>query len=90
MTRLALAASLALFAAASLDTAQADPYRWCSDNGGRTGGTNCWFMTLEQCRAAISGMTTGTCRPNPFYNGAPIGGVGPSVAPRVRQPAARY
>jgi hypothetical protein len=70
--RLALAAALALLAAATSEPAQADPYRWCADYGGRTGGTNCYFVTLEQCRAAISGMTTGTCRPNPFYDGTPV------------------
>ena len=70
--RIALAAFALLAIGATLDTAKADPYRWCSDSGGRTGGTNCWFMTLEQCRWAISGMTTGTCRPNPFYDGTPI------------------
>jgi hypothetical protein len=50
--------------------AQADPYRWCAQyGGGRSGGgTNCYFMTLQQCRAAISG-NGGFCRPNPFYTG---------------------
>ena len=36
--------------------------------GGGSGGRNCGFMTLEQCRAAISG-TGGFCEPNPFYKG---------------------
>jgi hypothetical protein len=35
-----------------------DPYPWCAeywgDRGG--GGTNCGFLTLEQCRAAVSGV----------------------------------
>jgi len=36
--------------------------------GGGSGGRNCGFMTLEQCRAAVSG-TGGFCEPNPFYKG---------------------
>ena len=50
--------------------AHADPYRWCAEYGGRGGGggTNCYFVTLGQCRAAISG-NGGFCRPNPFYTG---------------------
>jgi hypothetical protein len=47
----------------------ADPYRWCAEYGLRGGGaTNCYFMTLAQCRAAVSGVG-GFCRPNPFYTG---------------------
>jgi Protein of unknown function (DUF3551) len=47
----------------------ADPYRWCADySGGRGGGgTNCYFMTIQQCRAAISGVG-GFCRENGFYD----------------------
>ena len=41
--------------------ASADPYRWCAiDNVG--GGTNCGFVTIEQCRASISGVG-GSCEP---------------------------
>lgn len=48
----------------------ADPYRWCAEYGGFRGGgaTNCYFMTLQQCRAAVSGVG-GFCRPNTFYTG---------------------
>jgi len=50
-------------------SAQADPYRWCAEYGGvRGGGTNCYFVTLQQCRAAISG-NGGYCRQNTFYTG---------------------
>jgi hypothetical protein len=49
-----------------------DPYPWCAeywgDRGG--GGTNCGFLTLEQCRAAVSGVG-GYCEPNQFYNPRP-------------------
>jgi hypothetical protein len=36
---------------------------WCADLG-RDLGTNCGFVTLEQCRAAIFGIN-GQCYPNP-------------------------
>ena len=49
--------------------ATADPYKWCAVYGGRgSGGTNCGFVTIEQCRATISGMG-GSCEPNQFYTG---------------------
>jgi len=49
-------------------TASADPYKWCAVYGSRGGGTNCGFVTLEQCRAAISGLN-GDCEINQFYTG---------------------
>ena len=51
--------------------AHADPYRWCAEYGNRGGGggTNCYFVTLQQCQAAISG-NGGFCRANPFYTGS--------------------
>lgn len=49
--------------------ATADPYRWCAVLGGTADvGTNCYFMTLEQCQATISGVG-GFCTPNSFYTG---------------------
>jgi hypothetical protein len=52
--------------------AQADPYRWCAEyGGGRGGGTNCYFVTLQQCQWAISG-NGGFCRQNGFYDGLPV------------------
>jgi hypothetical protein len=61
--------SAIVLAAAFGDTAQADPYRWCAEyGGGRGGGTNCYFVTLQQCRAAVSG-NGGFCRQNTFYTG---------------------
>jgi hypothetical protein len=57
------------FASILSSPVQADPYRWCAEyGGGRGGGTNCYFVTLEQCRAAASG-NGGFCRPNTFYTG---------------------
>ena len=81
---LALAAlSLAAFSAAP-QPAQADPYRWCAEySGGRGGGgRNCYFVTLQQCRWAISGVG-GVCTPNPFYDGRPI--VTPEDGYRVKR-----
>ncbi len=48
-----------------------DPYPWCAVYGGDAGGaSNCGFLTIEQCRATISGMG-GFCEPNQFYNPHP-------------------
>jgi hypothetical protein len=38
---------------------------WCAQYSGMDGGTNCGFYTLQQCRAAISGVG-GTCSPSPY------------------------
>jgi Protein of unknown function (DUF3551) len=49
--------------------ASADPYRWCAVYGGRDGGgTNCGFVTLQQCQATVSGIG-GFCAENSFYTG---------------------
>jgi hypothetical protein len=61
-------AVLVLDSAQSRAQAQADPYRWCAQYSGRGGPTNCYFMTIGQCQAAVSGVG-GFCRPNPFYTG---------------------
>jgi uncharacterized protein DUF3551 len=66
--RIALAALFAFIASAALTPAHADPYRWCAQYGGKSGATNCYFMTIEQCRAAVSGVG-GFCMPNGFYTG---------------------
>ncbi|MGB9041305.1 MAG: DUF3551 domain-containing protein [Pseudolabrys sp.] len=48
-----------------------DPYPWCAVYGGRGGGgTNCGFLTIEQCRATVSGIG-GFCAPNQFYHPRP-------------------
>lgn len=72
--RYALAAFLALAASVAMTPApaQADPYHWCANYaGGRGGASNCYFVTLAQCRAAISG-NGGFCDPNTFYDGRPV------------------
>jgi hypothetical protein len=50
------------------NSAAADPYRWCAQDIGDSGATNCYFLTLEQCRAAVSGAGL-FCSPNTFYTG---------------------
>ena len=65
--RLTFAAFGILTASSSFDAAQADPYRWCADYTvlGGIGARNCYFITLAQCRATISGVG-GMCVENPF------------------------
>ncbi len=65
---LAVAVGFATSCFFAVGVVSADPYKWCAQYGGRGGGTNCGFVTLEQCRATISGMG-GLCEPNPFYTG---------------------
>jgi hypothetical protein len=83
--RLMPAVLFAILLAAAGDTARADPYRWCSvySSGEEGGSSNCYFMTLEQCRANVSGIG-GFCTPNPFYDGRPIGTPG-EAAPRTKR-----
>jgi hypothetical protein len=58
-----------MLCALNTSPAPADPYRWCAELSlSGDVGTNCYFMTLEQCRAAISGVG-GFCRPNILYPG---------------------
>ena len=48
-----------------------DPYPWCANYGGdASGSSNCGFLTLEQCRATVSGIG-GYCDHNQFYNPRP-------------------
>jgi len=69
--RPAIAFAVLAFAAGA-PHAQADPYRWRAEySGSQGGGRNCYFVTLEQCRAAVSGVG-GTCNINTFYDGRPI------------------
>ncbi len=90
MTRIRIAfGSLVLIFAAGFSggEAVADPYRYCAEyagGGAGGGGRNCWFVTLEQCRAAVSGVG-GTCTINPFYDGRPIVTPEDTVRPRRRR-----
>jgi hypothetical protein len=53
--------------------AQPDPYLWCAVYDS-SGAENCFYKTLEQCRAAISGG--GACSPNLAYDRRANGGLG--------------
>lgn len=65
---IALLASVTLMPANDVKAQQSDPYAWCALYSGRLSGRNCWFRTLEQCQATVSGVG-GMCQPNPFYTG---------------------
>ncbi len=70
-------AAVATFAIALLvGVANADPYKWCAVYSAR-GASNCGFVTLDQCRATVSGIG-GFCSVNQFYTG-------PEERPRKRQ-----
>jgi hypothetical protein len=56
----AVAAAVVLMLVAA-GVASADPYKWCAVDSS-SGGTNCGFVTIEQCRATISGRG-GACEP---------------------------
>ena len=63
------AAAITGFAAAALfapGNAQANPYKWCAVLNVGDAAYNCSFVTIEQCRASVSGIG-GFCEPNPFY-----------------------
>jgi hypothetical protein len=71
---LTVAAGFAISLSLITSSATADPYPWCAAYG-TPGGTNCGFLTIEQCRATLSG-NGGFCEPNQFYTG-------PETASRV-------
>jgi hypothetical protein len=72
--RLLVGTLVTLLVAVAIDgaptSAHADPYRWCAMYRAK-GATNCYFVTLAQCQAAISGVG-GFCQPNNFYDGRPV------------------
>jgi hypothetical protein len=66
-------ASMTAWSLGATSVAHADPYKWCAQysGGAAGGGTNCGFVTLEQCRATVSGIG-GFCTENLFYDGVPF------------------
>jgi hypothetical protein len=60
----------------AVGTAFADSYKWCAVQN--DGGTNCGFVTIEQCRATISG-SGGFCEPKQV--------VPPNLSPAARAAA---
>ena len=69
--RIAVTAVFMLMAASVAEPAHADPYRWCATYGSGFGSDSCYFNTIEQCQASVSGLG-GFCRPNNFYDGRPV------------------
>ena len=72
--RIVFAVLISLMAGSAFTSAKADPYKWCAImGGGEEGGmTNCYFVTLQQCQATVSGVG-GFCRVNLWYDGRPEG-----------------
>ena len=70
--RIAIAALFSLMIL-SVAEAKADPYRWCAVYGSFGGGgvESCYYVTIEQCRAAVSGIG-GFCRESGWYDGRPV------------------
>jgi len=50
--------------------AHAQNYPWCAYYSGQGGGTNCGFITFDQCLANVSGIG-GFCEPNTLYQPPP-------------------
>ena len=67
--RTAFALLFILIAGGAIDSVQANPYRWCAPDVGLSSDSNCTFVTLEQCRAAILVMG-GFCQRSKFYTGS--------------------
>jgi hypothetical protein len=76
--------ALGLLTAASVfcTPAQAQNYPWCEYIGGGSagGGTNCGFVSFEQCMQSARGNGN-DCRPNTLYTPPP----GPHPHPVRRQ-----
>jgi hypothetical protein len=77
MIVLATAALSALVAALAIDVRPSEAqyaaqfYPYCARYYGKIGGgSSCYFATLEQCRADVSGVG-GFCDDNPWYIGPP-------------------
>lgn len=85
--RFALAVLLAVLFGGTIDTARADPYPWCAQLGMSDDiGTNCYYLTLQQCQASVSGVG-GFCTHNNFYDGRPVTTPGDVVRSSRKRPA---
>jgi hypothetical protein len=64
--RLILISLFSLLAVSAANAQYNPPYAWCAEySGSRGGGTNCGFVTYQQCQWAIAG-NGGFCRENLF------------------------
>ena len=70
-------AALTIASTSSTMALPIDPYRYCAERG--DGGTNCYYLTLEQCQESVA-TKKGFCRENLFYNPGPG-----TAAPRSRR-----
>ena len=59
--------------------AEAQNYPWCAYYSGRSGGTNCGFISFEQCMDTARGLGS-NCQPNTQYVPPP----GPHPATRLQ------
>ena len=84
--RTAIAFLFAIVAASAVEPAKADPYRYCAVYGSFGGGgvESCYYVTLEQCRASVSGLG-GFCKESPWYDGVPVSTDGSAVRPHRRR-----
>jgi Protein of unknown function (DUF3551) len=62
---------------------KAQNYPWCAIYSGRAGGTNCGFITFEQCMETARGLGS-NCQPNTQYQPPP--GPHPSTGALRRYP----
>jgi len=76
--RVAIGALFSLMVLSAGTPAKADPYRYCAVYGSFGGGgvESCWYLTIEQCRAAVSGLG-GFCKESAWYDGRPVSTDGP-------------
>jgi len=83
--RISIAALFSVMVLSVSTPAKADPYRWCAVFGSFGGGgvESCWYLTIEQCRAAVSGLG-GFCKESAWYDGRPISTDVPLSKPRTR------
>mgnify|MGYP002651216763 FL=1 len=57
-------AALGIILVAGTVPGHAGQYHWCANDGqSRSGGMSCYYTTLDQCRAAVSGSGA-FCMPN--------------------------
>jgi hypothetical protein len=84
--RIAIAVLFSMIIVSAVEPAKADPYRWCAQYGGFGGGgvESCWYLTIEQCRAAVSGIG-GFCRESGWYDGRPVSTDGPLLKPHRKR-----
>jgi Protein of unknown function (DUF3551) len=76
--RIAIVVLFSLTVLSVAEPAKADPYRWCAVYASYGGGgvESCYYMTIEQCRASVSGIG-GFCKESPWYDGRPVSTDGP-------------